>query len=147
MSETENKKGGAKAPKRKQREVHLIRSEFRKLAVLLSETILHCGDYKPDGDKPKQLRVKYNPLYAFMKKHCETIFEHEFDVCLMFGIKIHGVDLVNGVAEVSFEYESNQTLCQYKLKFHNHLSPYSEVWPQALAKQGLAGTEKEYKLV
>lgn len=147
MTTIENSKVAAKAPKRKQRDAHLVRSEFKKLTDMVSEAILQAGWFKPEEDKPKDLRAKYSGLYSFMKKHCEAIFEHEFDIFLMFGIKLHTIDLVNGTIEMSFDYESNQSVCQYKIKFYNHLAPYSEVWPNALAKQGLAGTEKEYKLV
>ncbi|MGL5405338.1 MAG: hypothetical protein ACRDCT_00095, partial [Shewanella sp.] len=87
MTTIENSKAAAKAPKRKQRDAHLVRSEFKKLASMTSEAILHVGGYKPEEDKPQDLRAKYSNLYSFMKKHCEAIFENEFDIFLMFGIK------------------------------------------------------------
>lgn len=113
----------AKASRATTRRVVLTRDAFRSLAVLVGKAMTDCAAFEPQTSYPRELRSKYDLLYA----RCAELFsdvtlsksDKENLAYLSNAVKIQEFDFVLGTMVLSFERTEASVTKRYVLYISN----------------------------
>lgn len=124
--------------KKNSKRIDLDRKTYNGFVTALTTAIAAALSFKPEEQKaPDTLRKTYVPVYELLANWAAQAFDNpQFNAECMFNLSVDGMDLINGVVIVSFVYEEARVKTRYQLQIHNHLAPYTEVWPQYLRNAG-----------
>jgi hypothetical protein len=124
--------------KKNSKRIDLERIAYNSFVTALTTAIAAALSFKPEDVRaPDTLRKTYVPVYDLLAVWAKDAFDRPtLSSSGMFNLSVDGMDLINGVVIVSFVYEEARVKTRYQLQIHNHLAPYTEVWPAWLGRTG-----------